>query len=178
MSDNITEGWEVKSMRESSDLKKERYLPKNTVGVEDFYLVQESHECNGWSNRMYRDGNLSLTLYSGIPWTAEALIGFKHISPEIIRVVQLQARNGVKRSSLPKKWERVLLQTAINYAKENGYSQIQVQTAQNNYWREKYDEEHNLRLKMRYDVTAKRSGFTLDEEVDAWVLDLQTTENL
>ncbi len=176
MLERIKEIKRNRAIRKSSDEVKALYLPENAEGFDDFYFTVESHSNKTYVNNIYRDGHKSLVLYDEIPGKAVALVGFESVGLESIMVVQLQARLGIEKENLPKRWERTLLEAGINYAREQGFSQIQVQPSTKNTWikmgTSKSDKAHNLRLKMRYDVTAKRRGFKLDESLDAWVLDL------
>jgi len=171
MLSKIKERRRIKTVIKSSDKAKSMYLPDGVEGIDDYLFTIESHG-RGYINGIYRDGNNSLTLYREIPGNAEALVGFKKINLETIMVVQLQARKGAQKEDLPKRWEKILLEAGINYAKKHGFLQIRVLPSKRNTWIRHNDNDQNLRLKIRYDITAKRRGFKFDETVDAWVLDL------
>jgi len=80
------------------------------------------------------------------------------------------------------RWEKMLLQVAIDWAKDTGFYRIFVQSAENNIYCkiEDYDDSETIeekislknRLKLRFDVLAKRMGFQYDFSSKNWVLDL------
>ena len=120
---------------------------------------------------IYRDTNLSLVLY-GKDRNESAVVGFD-IEGDVFCIRQLQSRRYGK-NILPKKWERILLESAINFGRELGFKQDQVQRAEDNSWGKKGDEDFLNRLRMRYNVTARRRGFTLDDKLGVWFLDINT----
>ena len=142
-----------------------------------YRLMLEFHSLNygpglwfGWvSKSIYRDTNVSLVLY-GKDRNESAVVGFD-IEGDVFCIRQLQSRQYGK-NILPKKWERILLESAINFGRELGFKQVQVQRAEDNRWCKKGDEDFLNRLRMRYNVTVRRSGFTLDDKLGVWVLNL------
>ncbi len=158
-------------------LNKSRYLNNNIADISDGYsLVLEFGFGRRLYGYIYRDAVNSLVLYNGSP-KEDAVLGFDAVGNSL-SVVQLQARKGIGKENLPYKWEKILLEAGIDYARETGFKQIHVQRAKNNKWFCKHESnsnesERNKRLEIRYDVTAKRRGFSLDEKLDAWVLNLK-----
>ena len=76
------------------------------------------------------------------------------------------------------KWERMLLQFMTDITQEFGYRHILVEPAEQNPWYYRYMEgsdfyndtleEHQNRMRMRYDTTAKRNGFKFDPILNAF----------
>ncbi|VVB57279.1 Uncharacterised protein [uncultured archaeon] len=84
-----------------------------------------------------------------------------------IRIVQIQAKKGVRETLLPIKWERALIAYACRWAEEWGLEKVEIRSAKNNPLT---DPKHlpYERARVIYDVSAKRSGFRLNEE-ENWV---------
>ena len=135
----------------------------------DFGVGWLSNDQDEWS--FFADAPYFFALMHGQVMLAG--IGFKILGKSIF-VVQIQAARSSKKSLLdPFRWERMLLRLLIDWAKENGFSQVLIQPAdQNEYFINGTDNDRNKRLKMRYDVTARRSGFKLDPNLNAYSLPL------
>lgn len=83
----------------------------------------------------------------------------------IILVRQIQGVPGRQKELRPFRWEKMLLQILIDWAKQNGFKRIDVVRAKDTGWYNKHENtERNKRLYMKYDVTARRMGFKFDEE--------------
>jgi hypothetical protein len=93
---------------------------------------------------------------------ALAAVGFKRIGSSLV-VVQLQATAGVAEGLRPLRWERLLLEVAVAWASCTGCADVLVLKGARNPWVAQRPENAN-RFKIRYDVTASRSGFS---ELDA-----------
>ena len=63
----------------------------------------------------------------------------------------------------------MLLKIATDWARENGYEEARVLCARENKW---WKEHRNNTLYMKYDVTARRSGFKFSPEKKAYVAPL------
>lgn len=92
-----------------------------------------------------------------------AVLGFE-LKGSCFRIIQIQ---GLSCADSPEimtflaslKWERLLVSFAENWARENGFLSIMIKKSHHNRYHEEYCNERNLRLKMHYDVTARRSGY-------------------
>lgn len=125
---------------------------------------------------IYRDAEFNFILSSG-PWfylTARAIISFNiFVDPGdgllTMRVRQIQAiRNRARTDPVPGiRWEKMLLEIVIDYAKKNGFECVEVSSAKANRWRWQVPLE---RLILRYDVVAKRRGFKPDAMGEAYRL--------
>ena len=78
-----------------------------------------------------------------------------------IFVRQIQGVPGKQKDLRPFRWEKMLLQILIDWAKQNGFERIDIVRAKNTGWWTRHKSERNERLYMKYDVTAKRMGFKL-----------------
>lgn len=105
-----------------------------------------------------------------------ALLGFR-VSPwrKTVFVEQIQGIHINPEYSLPKKeawnklqsfrWEKMLIKFVEDWATLNMFSRIGIRQARFNYWRRNgkhlsdTEVQHNERLRMRYDITARRMGY-------------------
>ena len=119
----------------------------------------------------YRDASYTMALYESNQTTEEtptaneylACIGFD-IEINKIVVKQIQGSHGKEKTLSLVKWERMLLAILTDWAKKNGFKQVRIIQAKNSYWYRDYDEERTKRMFMHYDITARRSGFSFDQE--------------
>ncbi len=85
---------------------------------------------------------------------------YKESSTVFINQVQSIRHKGRALSFL--KWERFLIDFVTGWARESGFREALIQpAAKNRYWNGN-DEDQNARLHIRYDVTARRLGFSYD----------------
>ncbi len=110
-----------------------------------------------------------------------ACIGFDIKAKENrIVVVQMQGVKGRSQLLENIRWERMLLDCVIAAAQRIGYREVAVAPASKNKWckdAEKYNPERLKKFQLRYDVTAKRSGFAWDKERELYCLSLDNTSN-
>ncbi len=69
-------------------------------------------------------------------------------------------------------WERMLVILAARWARDNKYPRICIWPGEHNGYYGPGDEERKMRIRKRYNVTAKRLGFK-QTETGLWVLNLQ-----
>jgi len=147
-----------------------------------YYIKSLSHRpSKGCGNCIfYHDTKHSFVLSnnnSNNMYGSLALVGFDLDSSLRVKVKQIQALKGSpgtqndKNYQLlqPLKWERMLLKIVTDWASEAGFEQVWVQGATNNTWNRL---DSNVAFRMRYDVTARRSGFRLDKQSGDYYLDL------
>lgn len=97
-------------------------------------------------------------------WKAHACIAFDSYPEESrICVRQIQGKKGSEAFLSRLRWEKFLLDYATQWARCNGFKEIWVQPSRLNKWCPKGIEQEQKKFKLRYDVTAKRMGFKLDE---------------
>ena len=151
-----------------------------------FYLRLEGHKHKRMLelDLMYQDTDYAIALRgANVPILFEgtpiydgriSLIGFNRIGNSL-RVEQIQA-NKRAREFIPPKFERMMVGILKLLAKDNGFSRLRIQKAEDK--RGEYGgfpppnrtkEEFQRSMKMRYNVTAKRSGFKLDESIGDYV---------
>ena len=118
----------------------------------------------------YRDASFTIALYGDvltkeIPEDSDylACIGFDADGDKII-VRQIQGNPGKGETLCLFKWERMLLTILTDWARQNGFNQIRVIPAKNSNWFRDCESERAKRMFMHYDVTARRSGFSFDQE--------------
>lgn len=93
-------------------------------------------------------------------------IGFnrRFIERSTIFVKQIQGVRGKQKELSPFRWEKMLLQILIDWARKNRFKRINVIRSVDHEYYSAYDEEKNRRMHMKYDVTARRMGFKYDEK--------------
>lgn len=146
---------------------KKGFKSKVRVGkhkIHQFYKEDGSARLYGTIYRdIYVDATYNLALLKGEKPICS--IGFKARRTTIptILVKQIQGVKNRGGELYPFRWEKMLLQILIDWAKQNGFERIDVIRAKHSTWHSKYNEERNERMYMKYDVTAKRMGFKFDE---------------
>jgi hypothetical protein len=99
-----------------------------------------------------------------------ACLGFDIETGKAIKIKQIQGVRGRREELKPIKWERMLLKIATDWAVKHHFEQVRLTTAEQSKW---YGIPRAERMKMRYDVTARRSGFTLHETGGYYYLDIE-----
>jgi hypothetical protein len=74
-------------------------------------------------------------------------------------IEQIQGIKGYGEVLKPLKWERALLNYAVDWAKTQDVPDVAVISVDNNKWALQHCHLNKEQGKMLYDVTAKRSGF-------------------
>lgn len=82
-----------------------------------------------------------------------------------ILVPQIQGKFGSHDKLQPLKWERALLALVLDWAENNSIPEVRVTPYHKNIYEMVRSDE---RFKLLYDVTARRSGFTYDEDMDLY----------
>ncbi|MBI2674319.1 MAG: hypothetical protein HYX22_01075 [Candidatus Yanofskybacteria bacterium] len=117
----------------------------------------------------YRDALYTVSLYYRFTNNDPeylACIGFD-IDDDKIIVKQIQGNQGKGELLGLFKWERMLLSILTDWANESGFKQIRVIQAKNQRWCRNGD--RMKRMYMHYDVTARRSGFNLDQDSGQYI---------
>ncbi len=84
-------------------------------------------------------------------------------------VKQLQGVSGRKEQLSGIRWERMFLQMVTDWARANGCTEVACIEADGSEWRS-HDTFHSFHL--RYNVSARRNGFTFDDKRKLWRLPL------
>ena len=129
---------------------------------------------------LYSDGDYGFVLVYQTgrrgPREVLAMIGFE-IDKSNVRIVQLQCCvRGQGSPELLRKlrWEKMLVQVVIDWAKAHRrFDVVGIVPGKQNDW---YSKERAPRLYLRYDVTAQRMGFKLDEEAKLYKLALRENQ--
>lgn len=119
---------------------------------------------------IYRDADYSfiltkvMTKRTGeIFWLGPlACVAFDSEGDSLI-VRQIQGAPGAKKHLKPFRWEKMLLQIVVDWARENKFMAVEVIRAEDSGWWRKDNEKRRRILHMKYDVTPKRCGFKFDE---------------
>ena len=124
--------------------------------------------------RVYSDAQYTLTLtYQGGEYdenlNAVASIGFEVGGPSTIIVKQIQGVSGKDSILKHLKWERMLLTILMDWAKNAGFKTVKIIQAKSSHW---YSSARHDSLFMKYDVTARRSGFKFNQADETYVRSL------
>lgn len=144
-------------------------------------IVRGSGRSHDFSD-VYRDTEFTLILYDGEILSGScisrsiACIGFDVVKPHkkrakpIIFIRQIQGVYGKKQELAAFRWEKMLVQIIVDWARVNGFSEARIQLAEHNRYYDQVGSRDSLRL--RYNITARRSGFRLNEARNYYVLEL------
>lgn len=89
---------------------------------------------------------------------AIANIAFK-IGSGLIHINQLQGMPGRQKELLPLRWEKMLYQLVVEIARRLNFKMVEILPAEENEYYDPAYEARAERLKLRYNITAKRMGF-------------------
>ncbi len=95
-----------------------------------------------------------------------ACIGFDVVDQATILVKQIQGVYGKSSILQYFRWERMLLKIVVDWAKNAGFKRIRVIKSESSHW---FTESRAQSFFMKYDVTARRSGFKFDEKDQTYV---------
>ncbi len=115
---------------------------------------------------IYYDAHYNLILTALNKKFPIANIGFETDGKTAISVIQIQGVPGRKSHLEPLRWEKMLLTIACDWAKTRGVKKIEVIPSSKNEWK---NEPCAKRLYLKYDVTAKRCGFKLNQQTNKYV---------
>jgi hypothetical protein len=137
------------------------------------FFEADFHQYSILSGSIYHDAPLNMMLWS-MDHGPLAIVGFyldregslqiliakedqdvTYCQPSYV-IRQLQGVYGLDDALKMFRWEKMLIQAVVDQAKSLGVQYVHVVKAAKNEWRHKVGCE---RLRLRYDVTAKRMGF-------------------
>lgn len=98
-----------------------------------------------------------------------AVVAFNISGPKSIVVRQIQGSRGEEKQLRLFQWERMLLQIVVDWARRSGLKEVEVIQAQEQPY---YNERRAQQFYIRYDVTARRSGFKFSPFRGRYVLKL------
>lgn len=105
-----------------------------------------------------------------------ALISFNISKPKrSLKIVQIQGVKGKRQFLKPLRWEHLLVNIVVDWAKANGFKRVEIQRAEDNKWYQYAYAENQEKLKIRYNVTAERYGFIYDKKRRVYSLSLKKT---
>jgi len=134
------------------------------------------------TNRFYLDAPYGIVLScskDGGEAIPIAIISFKRKGLRTIRIEQIQGPSNCKEdrasdrvAALGKiKWERLLVRIICEWARLNGLKRVEVISCVRSHWYQKFMHQSMF---MRYDVTARRMGFTEIRSKKIYRLKLKT----
>ena len=139
-------------------------------------LVYSISNGYGYFNGVYHDAEYGFVLTKSglkekicIGKTALACIGFDCYSDDFITIKQIQGVSGKQNELNCFHWTKMLLKICVDWARDNGFKTVYVIRAKDSGW---YRVDREKSMFMRYDVTARRSGFQFDEADKKYFLSL------
>ena len=148
---------------------------KQKLNFSDFSLYYSHDLCWSQFKGVYKDAFFTLILTHQAEETvngnfgAIACIGFDVVGPSSILVKQIQGVSGQSDILKNFKWERMLVKMVMDWARNAGFQTVKIINSKSNGW---YNQQRAESLFMKYDVTARRSGFKFDEKDQTYVKDL------
>lgn len=152
--------------------------PGNKIKFSDYaiYLTYIGSGGYGDFKNIYHDTKYSFVLTKPksikcLKETALACVGFDCNFDNSITIKQIQGVSGKQNDLNCFQWTKMLLKICVDWAKVNGFKTAYVIRAQDSGW---YHSEGKRRenMFMRYDVTARRSGFKFDKKEKMYFLPL------
>lgn len=149
--------------------KKEEWL--STCSIYLYYHENARGYGCGRFSKIYVDAVYSFVLFKVEDSVCN--IGFNVEEDNTILVKQIQGVRGMQEELSLFRWEKMLLQIVIDWARENGFEKVSVIRAEDSEWYRKEDKERCNRMYLKYDVTARRMGFKYDEKRKVYSLSLK-----
>lgn len=118
----------------------------------------------------YADGSTTFLLCYKIGSESIVVAGIGFIDAtkqNTLVVTQIQGVRGKREYLAPLKWERMLLALVTEWARAKGARVIKVLAGCKNSW---FSDSSKKEFYMRYDITARRSGFRLEEGGEHYAL--------
>ncbi|MEK7076226.1 MAG: hypothetical protein AAB941_01000 [Patescibacteria group bacterium] len=160
----------------------ERYLndfqkpgTKHELNLKNFALCYSYGRGNNNFDHVYSDAPYTLVLTYKKDGASEveanedeevACIGFELVNRSTILVKQIQGVSGKLAILQHFRWGKMLLKVVMDWAKNAGFKTVRVIKAESSKW---YREYRAKDFFIRYDVTARRSGFKFDEKDQTYV---------
>lgn len=145
---------------------------KHKLNFKNFFLrYSYGRGSNKFFCSIYSDADytLVLTQKENGKEGAVACISFNVVNRSTVLIEQIQ---GVRmRLSILQnfRWEKMLLKIVMDWAKNAGFKRVRVIQAKSSLW---YTDYRAQSLFMKYDVTARRSGFKFDKKDQTYVRSL------
>ena len=119
---------------------------------------------------IYRDAKYSFILVKvrtkrtgEIFWLGPLACMAFDLEDDSVIVEQIQGAPGAKEHLKPFRWEKMLLQMIIDWARDNKFRTVEVMNSKDSRWWSEGDKKRERILHMKYDVTPKRCGFKFDK---------------
>ena len=128
----------------------------SAMGYHFFFRRGKPREYLWETERIYCDGEYTIVL-TRYPFPFRrylACLGFDISAHGVVSVVQIQGVRGKQEELRLLRWDRMLLEMLITFARDSGFTEVRVQSSRENRWAK--GKNH-----LRYDVLPKRMGFTM-----------------
>lgn len=129
--------------------------------------------CNNTFGNIYSDTDYMMVLAykekGSFKKRGVACVGFDVIDTSTIFIKQIQGVRGELAILQNFRWEKMLLQILMVWARNAGFKSMRVIRGKSNSW---YNSNRDQNFFMKYDVTARRSGFKFDEKGQVYILNL------
>jgi len=158
-------------LREFSKKNNEKSTRSDAYSIYLYYNEYGSGYGPGKLRAVYADAIYSFVLFKDKDPICN--IGFNlEDDNDSILVKQIQGVYRKQKELSPLRWEKMLLQIVIDWAKQNKLKKVRVIRSEDSGWYRESNKERCERMYMKYDVTARRMGFKFDESEQAYSLSL------
>ncbi len=153
------------------------YSKNEPVDTEGYTIQLYGEGQRFWAKGLYR-----VTPYAFVLLKDEnpiACIGVDVESETMLKVKQLQAVPEQREAHSVLRWEKMFLKVIEDWGQRHGFNEAGVTKAEDtDWWNKKIPDldRHRQALKMRFDITAKRSGYKFDKKRNCFVKKLGDSE--
>lgn len=157
-------------LREFSKKNHEKSIESDAYSIHLYYKEYGSGPLKKLSV-VYVDAVYNFVLFKGKDPICNIGFNLREDSNSML-VKQIQGVSRKQKELSPLRWEKMLLQIVMDWAKQNGFKKVSVIRSVDSDWHRKSAEERCKRMYMKYDVTARRMGFKFDESEQVYSLPL------
>lgn len=143
-----------------------------------FVLTEGENYVKRWDQKVYCDAfyNLIFINFRRNFLTAEdhplAVISFDIGIDQSVLIRQIQGVKNEQKQLRMFRWEKMLIQILIDFARENKMKSVKIIAASESRWFDKYNGRKTESFHLRYNVTPERMGFKINELKTYRVLNL------
>lgn len=125
----------------------------------------------GKLHAIFVDAVYSLVLFKGTNPVCNIGFNLGEDNSSIL-VKQIQGIQGKHKELSSLRWEKILLQIVVDWARRNNLKKVSVIRSVDSDWHNSSNKERCERMYIKYDVTARRMGFKFDEREKVYSLHL------
>lgn len=145
-----------------------------------FVLNEGEHYVKRWDQKVYCDAFYSLIFinfrrnFLAVKDYPLAIIGFDIGSDQSVLIRQIQGVKNEQEQLKLFRWEKMLIQILIDFARENKMNSVKIIAASESRWFNRHSGRKTESFHLRYNVTPKRMGFKMNELKTYRVLNLKS----